>query len=263
MGKNRPINTKMWTDRKVVDKFTSEDKLMWIYLLTNDNLNNLGCYKVSTNKMSFDTGFTKNTIENLLLRFMEYHKVLDYDSITNEILIKNYHKYHWTASPTYRKSLEKLYDDVESKFLKNSLDKIIKEFYGDIVPKVIGDIEVKTNDTDILENDIKKVVDIYNQVMGKNLTYKNKATNDMVRARLNEGHTVSDFNNVIVFKKNEWENTDYAKYLIPSTLFAPSKFSNYLLQSQMGVSGKAKKEVIKDNDALLWEMLEQQERKEN
>lgn len=246
-GKNRVINTKMWSDRKVTDKFTSEDKLMWLYLLTNDSINNLGCYKISINKIGFDTGFTKNTIENILLRFMDYHNVIIYDNDTNEILIKNYNKYNWTSSPMYRKSIEKLLDNVESKTLIREIKAIISEFYGDKKEnKELSVLPFEATPEQELENDIKQVIDIYNETMNKNLTYKNKTTNDMIRARLKEGHSIEDFSVVISFKKQEWENTEYAKYLIPSTLFAPSKFSNYLLQSQMVVKKLSPSEKIKD-----------------
>lgn len=250
MGKNRTINTKMWSDRKVTDKFTSEDKLMWLYLLTNDSINNLGCYKISINKIGFDTGFTKNTIENILLRFMDYHDVIIYDNDTNEILIKNYSKYNWTSSPMYRKSIEKLLDEVESKTLIKEIKTIISDFYGDEkTSKTSGSNGLLPFEASVeqeLENDVKQVIDIYNQTMNKNLTYKNKNTNDMIRARLKEGHTVEQFSMVISFKKQEWETTEYAKYLIPSTLFAPSKFSNYLLQSEMVVKKQNPAEKIKD-----------------
>lgn len=255
MGKNRTINTKMWSDRKVTDKFSTEDKLMWLYLLTNDNINNLGCYKVSISKMGFDTGFTKNTIENILIRFMDYHDVIMYDIDTSEILIKNYNRYNWTSSPTYRKSLENLLTNVESKNLKQELDEIIKEFYGDIQPKK-PPIPFDITSEQELDNEIKQVIDRYNLIMNGRLTYKNKATNESIRARLNEGYNVDDFDKVISFKKDEWIGTDMAKYLVPSTLFSPSKFSNYLIQSDMGMSGKSKANRDKANDDALWSMLE-------
>ena len=47
-------------------------------------------------------------------------------------------------------------------------------------------------------------------------------------ARLREGYTVDDCKTVIDKKCNEWLNTDMAKFLRPSTLFAKSHFEEYL-----------------------------------
>ena len=66
MGKNRPINTRMWSDRKVTENFSFEDKTLWFYLLTNERINTLGCYKISFPKMSVETGLTKQSLEKNL-----------------------------------------------------------------------------------------------------------------------------------------------------------------------------------------------------
>lgn len=260
MGKNRTINTKMWSDRKVTDKFTSEDKLMWLYLLTNDSINNLGCYKISINKIGFDTGFTKNTIENILLRFMDYHDVIIYDNDTNEILIKNYSKYNWTSSPMYRKSIEKLLDEVESKTLIREIKTIISDFYGDektsktsVNGKVKKDelLPFEASKEEEREEDIREIIDYYNEIISKELgttvfTYKNSQVNKNINARLNDGHDVIDFKKVIDYKLSEWKGTDYQKHLVPNTLFSLKHFSNYLMQSEMNYRKQSPSDKIKD-----------------
>ena len=56
-----------------------------------------------------------------------------------------------------------------------------------------------------------------------------KQTKAKINARLNEGYTVDDFKKVIDTKVEEWQGTEFEKYLRPETLFG-SKFENYLNQ---------------------------------
>ena len=55
-----------------------------------------------------------------------------------------------------------------------------------------------------------------------------------IRARLREGHTLADAQAVIRAKVAEWRGTEFAKFLRPSTLFAPTKFDGYLQASRNG-----------------------------
>jgi len=85
-------------------------------------------------------------------------------------------------------------------------------------------------DTNI--NTIKKVVEYLNQRLNTNYRHNSKATSDPIRARLNEGYTVEDFEKVIDTKAAEWEHDDkFSKFLRPSTLFSP-KFESYLNQKE-------------------------------
>lgn len=269
MGKNRPINTRMWKDQKVVEKFTSEDKLFWFYLLTNDKVNNLGCYKLTKRQVSFDTGFTESTIDNVFTRFMDYHDTIIYDNETNEILIRNYSKYNWTSSPMYRKSLETQFEKIESKTLKSELQRIIDEFYGTeprkatkiVIERALTNVDGNVKKDELMpfeaskeeerEEDIREIIDYYNEIISKELgttvfTYKNSQVNKNINARLNDGHEVIDFKKVIDYKMSEWKGTDYQKHLVPNTLFSLKHFSNYLMQSEMNYRKQSPSDKIKD-----------------
>ncbi len=79
--------------------------------------------------------------------------------------------------------------------------------------------------------EVRQIIDYFNQVCGTNYKYQSKATADMVNARLNDGFTVQDFYTVIDKKHAEWSNdSKYCKYLRPETLFRPSHFESYLNQ---------------------------------
>ena len=58
---------------------------------------------------------------------------------------------------------------------------------------------------------------------------KSKTSLENIRARLREGHTVSDLKLVIDVKHEHWHgNDEQYQYMRPETLFGPKKFEGYL-----------------------------------
>ncbi len=101
----RNIQMSFWTDSKVVDEFTPEDRYFYLYLLTNPHTNLCGCYEVSIKQMSDETGYTKEVIKLLLDRFEKSHNVIRYSNQTKEILLLNWNRFNWTKSPKFQKPL--------------------------------------------------------------------------------------------------------------------------------------------------------------
>lgn len=99
MAVYRNVNMSFWTDTKVMDEYTPEDKYFMLYALTNNYTNIIGCYEISIRQMSNDLGYNKDVVESLLKRFKEVHKTIDYDFDTKELFVVNWHKYNWNASP--------------------------------------------------------------------------------------------------------------------------------------------------------------------
>ena len=56
MAVYRNVHLSFWTDNKVEDDFTPEDKYFYMYLLTNPQTNICGCYEVSYSQMTRQTG---------------------------------------------------------------------------------------------------------------------------------------------------------------------------------------------------------------
>jgi len=71
------------------------------------------------------------------------------------------------------------------------------------------------------------IIAYLNQQTGSNYNPDNAQTQELIESRLKEGYTPADFAKVIDRKTREWENTEFAQYLRPSTLFG-DKFENYL-----------------------------------
>ena len=121
----RNISINFWTDSKIDDDFTPEDKYFYLYLLTNPHTNICGCYEISMKQMERETGYNKDTIKRLINRMERIHKVIRYDSITKEVLIINWSKYNWSASAKVEKAIVKVADRIKSVKFKNFLLSLI------------------------------------------------------------------------------------------------------------------------------------------
>ena len=90
----RLVYTEFWEDPKVMEEMTPEDKYFYLYLLTNPNTNMIGVYQITKKQMAFDLGYSSESINSILDRFINFHKLIIYNNKTREICIKNYGKYN-------------------------------------------------------------------------------------------------------------------------------------------------------------------------
>lgn len=111
MAVYRQIYCSYWTDTKVLDSFTPEDKYFYLYLLTNSHVNLCGCYELANRSMTAETGYTVETCLKLLERLGKVLNVIRYSSETKEVLLLNWHKYNWADS---EKTLAGVYKSAES-----------------------------------------------------------------------------------------------------------------------------------------------------
>ena len=99
MATYRQIYISFWSDTKVCDDFSPEDKYFYIYLLTNPHTNICGCYEISSSQMAQELGYNEESVKKLLRRMEQTHDVIRYNWQKKELLILNWHKYNWTKSP--------------------------------------------------------------------------------------------------------------------------------------------------------------------
>ena len=163
----RNVHVTFWTDPKVVDDFTPEDKYFMLYLLTNPHTNLCGCYEISMKQMSDELGYNKETIEKLIDRFHKIHKVLEYDKENKEMLLYRWSKYNWTKSPKFQSALLKEIPKVKSQRFSEYLNGVLS---GDTVsiPYAYG---IDTTDT-VTDTDSDIVSDSNNKKPRKNQKHK-------------------------------------------------------------------------------------------
>ena len=93
MGKTKIVNSDFWTDERVED-FTPEDKLFWLFLLTNPKASTLGIYEITVKQAAYWLGYSNDSVRCLFDRFENKYgliRVLD-----NEVAIRNYLRYSVT-----------------------------------------------------------------------------------------------------------------------------------------------------------------------
>ncbi len=87
--------------------------------------------------------------------------------------------------------------------------------------------EIENIDTD--KNVRADIILYLNKKLNSKYKTNSQSTAKHINARLKEGYLVGDFQKVIDTKYEEWNNTEFSKFLRPETLFS-SKFEGYLNQ---------------------------------
>ncbi len=114
MANYRQVYMSFWSDPKVDDDFTPEDKYFYLYLLTNPHTNICGCYEISTRQMERETGYNRDTLRRLLERMESTHGVVRYDASTKEVLLVNWYKYNWTKSEKLVRGVSEVAQSIKS-----------------------------------------------------------------------------------------------------------------------------------------------------
>lgn len=232
----RNISMSFWTDTKIVDDFSPEDKYFMLYCLTNQYTNLCGCYEISIKQMTRDTGYNEETIIKLLDRLNNRYKVIQYNKINKELYIVNWFKYNWTKSEKLDKPLLKEIKNIKTPEFKEKLSKLYNNRDTVSIPYIYTmDTTVSVSDTvsdtvSVSDNNIyKEIIDYLNFKTNKHFKYTKNNINK-IKIRFKDGFTKEDFKNVIDKKCHEWLKDDKMNvYLRPETLFG-SKFESYLNQ---------------------------------
>ena len=261
----RQVQMTFWTDTKVADDFTPEDRYFYLYLFTNPHTNLAGCYEISIRQMSIELGYSKETVRKLIDRMSTVHKVIVYSDSTKEVLILNWNKYNWTQSEKFRKPLWNEINEIKEQAFANYLKDIfngvvsteIRYPYGiDTVSDQVGypidtTVTVTVSDTvtdSVIDNSIYiNIINYLNSKTGRRFSHSSKAVMEAINARLKEGYTEDDFKKVIDNKCHEWLGTEQEQFLRPSTLFAPSHFDEYLNQGMVKKRNKSGNEFNQIN----------------
>lgn len=101
---------------------------------------------------------------------------------------------------------------------------------GQMSDKTPPEIEIEIEKDIELDNIYSQVIKYLNLRTGKNYKTKSAKTKSLINARIKDGFTLDDFKTVIDTKINDWQNTNYEKFIRPETLFS-NKFESYLNQS--------------------------------
>lgn len=162
MGIKRVVDTDFWNDDKVMDMFSPEEKLFFLYLLTNPHTTQLGIYAINVKHMSFEIGYNVEAVNVLLDRFENTYNMIKYSPKTKEIAIKNFLKYSVIKGG-------KPVEDCLKKEMLNIKDKsLFKYVYNSI------------SACDTLNETVKKILEVMSENENEN-EYENENENENER----------------------------------------------------------------------------------
>ena len=158
---------------------------------------------------------------------------------------------HWLIHNTIRQDRIKettYVEERESLDIKDNMSYTEKReglFKLDVIDVVVSDRVSDTmsdkcppNNTNLLKPIIKEVIDYLNNKLNTKYKYTNTRTEAFLKARVEEGYTVQDFQDVIDLKYQQWfDKPDMRKYLRPETLFNKTKFESYINEVRMNGNG--------------------------
>lgn len=200
MAVYRSVHLSFWTDNKVEDDFTPEDKYFYIYLLTNPQTNICGCYEISYSQMTRNTGYNKDTIIRLLERFENVHKIIKFDKNTKEILILNWYKYNWSKSEKTLTGVENVAKHIKSEVFKKYVLDVVKCIRNDTpIMGHICPIQASVSDTDINNIYINNKRDIVNT--SKNININNNILDELITEFNISNYLLDGINTWLKYKK--------------------------------------------------------------
>lgn len=131
MARFRMVHTEFWDDPKVIEEMTPEDKYFFLYLLTNSNTTQIGIYQITKKQMAFDMGYSLESVNVLLERFINHHKIVRFSTESREIALKNWGRYN------FNKGGKPIIDCVKSE-LKAVKDTSLIQYVGERIEKKIS-----------------------------------------------------------------------------------------------------------------------------
>lgn len=102
MAKNRMVSTSFWNDNYSANLDPIE-KLLFLYLITNERSTLAGIYELPIKFMAVETGIEGDMVRKILSRFEEDGKI---KYLEGWVAIRNFSKHHESGSPTVKKGIE-------------------------------------------------------------------------------------------------------------------------------------------------------------
>jgi hypothetical protein len=115
----RKVHTTFWTD-PFVENLSQEQKLFYLYLITNTKTTQSGIYEISKKYISYETGYSIKEVNELLNYFIQHKKIV-YSESTNEICITNWINYNLSTSHSVLNCIWKDIQLVKDKSLIKSI----------------------------------------------------------------------------------------------------------------------------------------------
>ena len=176
MALYRHVYLKFWKDDKVMELFSVEEKLLFLFLLTNPNTTQIGVYKILPKEIAFMTGCEEEEVSIMLELFEKEYKLIKYNKLTHEIAIV-----HWARYNLNKAGGKPMMDCISSELsrvedvslLQVILDHIknenIKQLYINAIRREKGESSKVKNEGEVIyerpsEEQLRRARELYKQV---------------------------------------------------------------------------------------------------
>ena len=176
MALYRHVYLKFWKDDKVMELFSVEEKLLFLFLLTNPNTTQIGVYKILPKEIAFMTGIDEEEVSIMLELFEKEYKLIKYNKLTHEIAIV-----HWARYNLNKAGGKPMMDCISSELsrvedvslLQVILDHIknekIKQLYINVIRREKGESSKVKNEGEVIyerpsEEQLRRARELYKQV---------------------------------------------------------------------------------------------------
>ncbi|WP_291454466.1 hypothetical protein [Abiotrophia sp. HMSC24B09] len=93
MSLKRVVDTRFWNQVDVMERYSSQDKLFALYLMTCPRSTQLGIYSLPKRVIAFDMSLDDTQVGQLLTRFQDDYQVIAYSDQTQEVAILDFLTY--------------------------------------------------------------------------------------------------------------------------------------------------------------------------
>ena len=176
MALYRHVYLKFWKDDKVMELFSVEEKLLFLFLLTNPNTTQIGVYKILPKEIAFMTGFEEEEVSIMLELFEKEYKLIKYNKLTHEIAIV-----HWARYNLNRTGGKPMMDCISSELsrvedvslleiiLLDIKNEGIKKLYIDVINREKGESSKFKDEGEVIyerpsEEQLRRARELYKQV---------------------------------------------------------------------------------------------------
>ena len=176
MALYRHVYLKFWKDDKVMELFSVEEKLLFLFLLTNPNTTQIGVYKILPKEIAFMTGFEEEEVSIMLELFEKEYKLIKYNKLTHEIAIV-----HWARYNLNKAGGKPMMDCISSELsrvedvsllqviLEHIKNEKIKQLYINVINREKGESSKVKNEGEVIyerpsEEQLRRARELYKQV---------------------------------------------------------------------------------------------------
>ena len=225
--KYRVLRQKLWSQPEFQD-YSIEKKLLWIYLQTGTNANQLGIYQFLPRYVCLETGLSIDQIENIMNEFVEDGLVI-YNRKTHEVCVLNFMVDQVAKGGTaVTQCLESDYKKVQDTSLIDAVIKHNQPLMGEL-PKTARDFLNSINNDTEENNKNLESISKNEELRNKNLELRiNTGDNtDSVRTPVRDNTTETHLDNMDCADGNVVPTTDQIADYIMSKYYTDKQLANH------------------------------------